>query len=45
VCTVDNYANGVADAPLTLEEFERGAAANADRLRCALELVVPELAG
>lgn len=45
VCTVDNYANGVADAPLTLGEFERGAAANADRLRCALELVVPELAG
>jgi len=45
VCVVDNLANGVADAPLTVEEFERGAAANADRLRRALDRVVPELAG
>jgi purine nucleoside phosphorylase len=44
VCVVDNLGNGVADQPLTLEELERAAAANATRLRRALERVVPELA-
>jgi 5'-methylthioadenosine phosphorylase len=44
VCIVDNLANGIADEPLTMEEYQRGAAANADRLRRALDRVVPELA-
>jgi 5'-methylthioadenosine phosphorylase len=44
VCIVDNLANGVGDTPLTTEEFERGAAANAARLTAALSLVIPELA-
>jgi 5'-methylthioinosine phosphorylase len=44
VCIVDNLANGVGDNPLTTEEFERGAAANAARLAAALGRVIPELA-
>jgi 5'-methylthioadenosine phosphorylase len=44
VCIVDNLANGVADTPLTTEEFERGAAANSARLTAALNRVIPELA-
>jgi 5'-methylthioadenosine phosphorylase len=44
VCVVDNLANGVGDRPLTVEEFERGAAANAARLGRLLERLVPELA-
>ena len=44
VCVVDNLANGVGDHPLTIEEFERGKAANRDRLLGALGAVVPELA-
>jgi len=44
VCVVDNYANGVADAPLTVEEFEAGAAANVAALTATLRRVVPELA-
>jgi 5'-methylthioadenosine phosphorylase len=44
VCIVDNLANGVADTPLTVEEYAAGAAANAARLDAALRAVVPELA-
>ncbi len=44
VCVVDNYANGVADAPLSVEEFEAGAAANVAALTATLRRVVPELA-
>jgi purine nucleoside phosphorylase len=44
VCVVDNLANGVGEQPLTVEEFERGKAANQGRLLGALAAVVPELA-
>lgn len=44
VCVVDNLANGVASAPLTVAEFEAGAAANATTLIDTLRRVVPELA-
>jgi len=44
VCVVDNLANGVGDAPLTIEEFEAGKAANQGRLLHALSGVVPALA-
>jgi 5'-methylthioadenosine phosphorylase len=44
VCIVDNLASGVADTPLTVAEYEAGAAANAARLDAALHLVIPELA-
>jgi len=45
VCVVDNLANGLAAAPLTVEEFESGARSNRDRLVGALDAVVPVLAG
>jgi purine nucleoside phosphorylase len=44
VCVVDNLANGVGAAPLTIEEFEAGKAANRARLLAALDAVLPELA-
>ncbi|MFM8303580.1 MAG: hypothetical protein ACKOA9_04685 [Actinomycetota bacterium] len=44
VCVVDNFANGVAGATLTVEEFQSGVAANADALIASLRSVVPELA-
>ncbi|HEX6310972.1 MAG TPA: MTAP family purine nucleoside phosphorylase [Acidimicrobiia bacterium] len=44
VCVVDNLANGIADQPLTLDEFEAGKAANRGRLLAALGAVLPELA-
>jgi 5'-methylthioadenosine phosphorylase len=43
VCIVDNLANGISDTPLTTEEYERGAAANASQLHAALSRVIPEL--
>ena len=43
VCVVDNLANGVGDAPLTVEEFRAGAAANRARLVGALDAVLPAL--
>ena len=43
ICVVDNLANGVGDAPLTMEEFRAGAAANRARLVGALDAVLPEL--
>jgi 5'-methylthioadenosine phosphorylase len=44
ICAVDNLANGVAAAPLTVEEVERDRAANAARLREALDSLLPRLA-
>ncbi|HUF84087.1 MAG TPA: MTAP family purine nucleoside phosphorylase [Acidimicrobiia bacterium] len=44
VCIVDNLANGVGPAQLTMDEFEAGKAANRARLLAALEAVLPELA-
>lgn len=44
VCVVDNLANGVGDAPLTLSEFEAGIARNRERVAEALGAVVPALA-
>jgi purine nucleoside phosphorylase len=44
VCVVDNLANGVGDAPLTMAEFHAGAAANRARLVAALDAVLPALA-
>lgn len=43
VCVVDNLANGVGDAPLTLQEFRAGVAANRARLVGALDAVLPAL--
>jgi 5'-methylthioadenosine phosphorylase len=44
VCVVDNLANGVAERPLTFEEFEAGKHANRDALFSALDRVIPALA-
>ncbi|HYU59899.1 MAG TPA: MTAP family purine nucleoside phosphorylase [Solirubrobacterales bacterium] len=45
VCTVDNLANGIGPAALTLTEYEEGRDMSRRRMREALEQVVPELAG
>ncbi len=44
VCVVDNLANGVGRAPLSVEEFETGKAANRDALVQILQRVVDDLA-
>jgi purine nucleoside phosphorylase len=44
VCAVVNYANGVGEEPLTVEEVEKGAAAIRSTLADALEALLPELA-
>jgi 5'-methylthioadenosine phosphorylase len=44
VCVVDNLANGVAERPLTFEEFEAGKHANGASLFAALDAVIPALA-
>jgi 5'-methylthioadenosine phosphorylase len=43
VCPVDNLANGVADAPLSMEELETGRRATRDRVLEALRAAVPAL--
>ncbi len=43
ICVVDNLANGIGAAPLTMEEFRAGAAANRARLVTALDAVLPAL--
>lgn len=43
VCMVDNMANGVGAQPLSPEELESDRAANAARLRDALDAALPEL--
>lgn len=45
ICVVDNLANGVATAPLSVEELERDRATNAARLRDALDAVLSRLTG
>jgi 5'-methylthioadenosine phosphorylase len=45
VCVVDNLANGVADAPLTVAEYESGRLANRERVEAALREVLPALGG
>jgi 5'-methylthioinosine phosphorylase len=44
VCVVDNLANGVAERPLTYEEFEEGKRANQAAVVAALDAVIPVLA-
>ena len=44
VCVVDNLANGLGDAPLTIEEFQAGVAANRTALLADLDAVLPALA-
>jgi 5'-methylthioadenosine phosphorylase len=44
VCTVDNLANGVAERPLTYEEFVAGKQANQAAVTAALDAVIPVLA-
>jgi 5'-methylthioadenosine phosphorylase len=44
VCVVDNYANGVGETELTVEELKAGRAANRESLARALEAVLPALA-
>lgn len=43
VCVVDNLANGIAETPLTREEYEAGSAANRRRLAAMLATVMPAL--
>jgi 5'-methylthioadenosine phosphorylase len=43
ICVVDNLANGIGAAPLTMEEFRAGAVANRARLAGALDAVLPAL--
>jgi 5'-methylthioinosine phosphorylase len=43
VCVVDNLANGIADRPLSVEEFEAGKAENRARLTAAIDAVAAEL--
>jgi 5'-methylthioinosine phosphorylase len=43
ICVVDNLANGIAPRPLTVKEVERDRAANAERLRAALDSLLPRL--
>lgn len=43
ICTVDNLANGLGDAPLTPEEFRAGVAMNQQRMRDDLDAVLPAL--
>jgi 5'-methylthioadenosine phosphorylase len=45
LCVVDNLANGVAAAPLTVAEYESGRLANRERIEAALRSVLPELGG
>jgi 5'-methylthioadenosine phosphorylase len=45
ICVVDNLANGVGEAPLSVADFEAGKAANRDRLLDGLAPVVGELSG
>lgn len=43
ICVVDNLANGIADEPLTPEEFEAGQRRSRERLAAALGAVLPAL--
>jgi 5'-methylthioadenosine phosphorylase len=43
ICVVDNLANGVADVPLAVADFEAGKELNRKQLLAGLELLVAEL--
>ena len=43
VCSVDNLANGIAEEPLTVEEYRRGRDRTAATLKAALETVLTAL--
>src|SRR5262245_8254841 len=43
ICVIDNLANGIGAAPISMEEFRAGAAANRARLVSALDAVLPAL--
>jgi 5'-methylthioinosine phosphorylase len=45
VCVVDNLANGIGPGALSVEEMEGQRALNVARLRDALDLALPDLAG
>jgi 5'-methylthioadenosine phosphorylase len=45
ICVVDNLANGIGAAPLSVAELESDRAANAVRLRETLDTVLPALVG
>jgi 5'-methylthioadenosine phosphorylase len=44
VCSVDNLANGIAAAPLTVEEYRRGRDETAKTLAASLKVTLPALA-
>jgi 5'-methylthioadenosine phosphorylase len=44
VCSVDNLANGLAEQPLTVEEYRHGRDRTAETLALAMETVLPALA-
>ncbi len=44
ICTIDNLANGIADQPLTVEEYRRGRDRTGVRLLADLQQVLPALA-
>jgi 5'-methylthioinosine phosphorylase len=44
VCTIDNWANGVLDKRLTVDEYRRGRDRTAEKLADALRYVLPALA-
>lgn len=43
VCSVDNLGNGLADEPLTVEEFRANKASNEDRMLRAVDALLDEL--
>jgi 5'-methylthioadenosine phosphorylase len=45
LCVVDNLANGIGPGALSVEEMEGQRALNVARLRDALDLALPDLAG
>jgi purine nucleoside phosphorylase len=45
ICTIDNLANGIAEEPLTVEEYRRGRDRTGARLLEDLVSVLPALAG
>jgi 5'-methylthioadenosine phosphorylase len=45
ICTIDNLANGIAEEPLTVEEYRRGRDRTGARLLEDLVAVLPALAG
>ena len=45
VVSVDNLANGIGPAPLSIEEYEAAKSANRERAQHALAQVIPALAG